>query len=69
MFSQPGASFSGTPRSSVLVAFATISSPAISREPVVAVVWTSCRIGAEAPTITILPENRPGGNSPLSTFE
>ena len=56
-------------RSSVLVAFAMTSGPGIGVEPLVGVVWTSCRTGAEAPMIAILPRNSPRGNCPRNTFQ
>ena len=42
--------------------------PAICAPVVVAVAWTSCRIGAEAPTITIFPPKAPAGKLPASTL-
>jgi len=51
----------------VAVALAATSGPDIGSEPLVAVLCTSCRTGAEAPTTTVLPAKKFRGKLPSST--
>jgi hypothetical protein len=63
---QPGASRSGSPSSTVAMAFAWTSGPGIP--PPTGVRWMSPRRGSVAPTTTILPRSS-ASCSPSSTSE
>ncbi len=67
--SQPGALVSGLPRSAVQIAFAWTSGPGMRSLPLVGVAWKSWRLGAVAPTTTILPRKTPAGTPPRSTCQ
>ena len=66
MPSQSGAGASGLSFSAVQIALACTSGPAMSSCDI-GVAWRSCRLGAEAPTTTILPRTSAGSNLPFST--
>ena len=67
--SQPGADRSGLSCSAVQIALAWISGPAIRWLEAVEVWCTSCSVGAEAPTTTILPASVAGPTRPERTSE
>ncbi len=63
-----GVDCSGTPSSSVAIAFACTSGPGI-RSSGHETGWMSCSTGAVAPTTTILSRNVSGSTSPCPTSE